>query len=212
MVHPTTRWDKWFSTENLSKDKRILSAPPSQCAENAALEFLSRGERLILDLACGVGRDTFHLEARGFAVIGVDASFNGLRAAQQIKSELSVISEFIAADARHLPFRDSSFGGVYCFGLLHEFTGEDREEIVGEVMGEIKRLLGDNGALVLAVLAGEPDEGLPQVQLFTRQMFENATKGLQPIEIKTYDDIGCTGRTDYRVWYGVFEKSECSTA
>lgn len=95
-----TRWDKWFSEGNLSKDERILSAPPSQCAENAALAFSTRGKQFILDLACGVGRDTFYLESRGLAVIGADASLNGLRVAQQVRLERGAISEFVSADAR----------------------------------------------------------------------------------------------------------------
>ena len=201
-----TRWNEWFSEDNLSKDESILSAPPSQGAENAARAFLARGKRFILDLACGVGRDTCYLEGRGLAVIGVDASFNGLRVAQRVGLERGAILELITADARRLPFTDGSFEGVYCFGLLHEFVGQRREEDVGEVMGEIKRLLGDEGVLVLTVLSGEPEKGLPQVQFHTRQMFEKATKGLQAIEVKAYDDVGCTGRTDYHVWYGVFEK------
>jgi ubiquinone/menaquinone biosynthesis C-methylase UbiE len=183
-----------------------LAAPPSKCAENAALGFLAREKRFILDLACGVGRDTFCLESRGLTVIGVDASFNGLRVAQQVKSERGAVSELIAADARHLPFQEGSFEGVYCFGLLHEFTGEHREEDVGQVMGEIMRLLCDEGILVLTVLSGEPEEGLPAVQLFSRHMFEKATKSLKAIEIKMVDDVGCTGRADYHVWVGMFEK------
>jgi len=203
-----TRWEEWFSEDNLSKDKRILSAPPSQCAEHAAQGFSARGKRSILDLACGVGRDTFCLESRGLAVIGADASFNGLRVAQQVGLERGATSEFVTADARHLPFKSGSFEGAYCFGLLHEFAGERKEEDVQEVMGEIKRLLCDEGVLVLTVLSGDPEEGLPAVQLFTRQMFERATKGLQAIEIKMYDDVGCTGGTDYHVWYGMFEKGD----
>lgn len=190
----------------MSKDKRILSAPPSQCAEHAALGFLTRGKRSILDLACGMGRDTFYLESRGLAVIGADASFNGLQIARQVKLERGATSELITADARHLPFKHGSFEGVYCFGLLHEFTGERKEEEVQEVMGEIKRLLCDGGVLVLTVLSGDPEEGLPAVQMSTRQMFEKATKGLQAIEIKMHDDVGCTGRADYHVWYGMFDK------
>lgn len=201
-----TRWDEWFSEDNLSKDERILSAPPSQSAEYAARAFLAKGKQFILDLACGVGRDTFHLEGQGLVVIGVDASFNGLRVAQRVRLERDAISELITADARHLPFEDGSFEGVYCFGLLHEFTGEHGKEDVSEVMGEIRRLLGDEGVLVLTVLSGEPEEGLPAVQLYTRQMLEEATEGLQAIQVKMYDDVGCTGRTDYHIWYGVFEK------
>ena len=202
----TTRWDKWFSEDNLAKDKRILLAPPSKCAETAALGFLTRGKQRILDLACGIGRDTFYLESRGLAVIGTDASLVGLQVAQRVRLERSAISELVAADARHLPFKDDSFEGLYCFGLLHEFTGERRKEDVQEVMGEIRRLLCHNGVLVLTALAGEPEEGLPAQQLYTRQMFEEATKGMQAIRIDIYDDIGCTGCADYRVWHGVFER------
>ena len=57
------RWDEWFSEENLCEDERILAVSPAQCADSAAREFLAREKRLILDLACEVGRDTFHLEA-----------------------------------------------------------------------------------------------------------------------------------------------------
>jgi ubiquinone/menaquinone biosynthesis C-methylase UbiE len=205
----TTRWDKWFSERNLLMDKRILAAPPSKCAEIAAQGFLTRQKWFILDLACGIGRDTFYLESRGLNIIGVDASFNGLRVAQQTKSERGSVSELVLADARKLPFMDGSFEGIYCFGLLHEFTGEHSEEDVGGVMGEIIRLLCNDGILVLAVLSGELEEGLPAVQLFTRQMFEKVTNGLQTIEVKMYNDVGCTGSIDYHIWYGIFEKRGC---
>jgi SAM-dependent methyltransferase len=201
-----TRWDAWFSDDNLAKDKRISAAPPSQSAENAARAFLTREKRLILDLACGIGRDTFYLESRGLAVIGVDASFHGLRVAQRVKAERDAVSALIMADARHLPFEDGSFEGVYCFGLLHEFTSASQEEDVEGVMGEVKRLLCDKGILILTVLSGEPEVGLPAVQLYTRQMFEEATKSFRALEVTMYDDVGCTGRTDYHVWYGMFEK------
>ena len=200
------RWDKWYSNDNLSKDKSILVAPPSQCAENAATEFLTREKQRILDLACGVGRDTFHLEKRGLSVIGVDASLNGLRAAHQAKLMRGAMTEFVTADARYLPFENSSFEGIYCFGLLHEFTSNDKEENVTLVISEVKRLLHDNGLFVLTVLSGEAEDGLPEVQLFTRQMFEHAMAGWHPLEVKMYDDVGCTNRADYHVWYGLFEK------
>jgi ubiquinone/menaquinone biosynthesis C-methylase UbiE len=161
-----TRWDEWFSEENLALDERILAAPHTRCAANAAQAFISMGKRRILEVACGVGRDTFYLEGRGLAVIGVDAAFNGLRVAQRIRSKGDGMAALINADARRLPFKDAAFEGVYCFGLLHEFTGERRERDVSEVIAEITRALCGEGVLVLAVLAGEPEAGLPQVQLF----------------------------------------------
>jgi len=126
-----TRWDEWFSDDNLAKDERILAAPPSKSADNAARAFLTRGKESILDLACGIGRDTFYLESRGLGVVGVDASANGLQVAQRVRAEQGAVSALVMADARHLPFRDGSFEGVYCFGLLHEFTAESQQEDVG---------------------------------------------------------------------------------
>ena len=201
-----TRWEKWYSQDNLDQDERILAAPPSLCARSAAAEFLSRGKLHILDLACGVGRDTFYLEERGLDVTGVDASLNGLRAASQIRLRRNATAELVAADARLLPFADESFEGVYCFGLLHEFTSERKREDVEQVMVEVGRVLCQKGVLVLAVLSGKTEQGLPAVQMFTRQMFEQATQDWQPIAIRAYNDIGCTSRPDYRIWYGVFEK------
>ena len=73
-------------------------------------------------------------------------------------------------------------------------------------MGEIRRSLGEEGLLVLTVLAGEPEAGLPAVQMYTREMFEDMTAGFEAIEIAQYDDMGCTGRPDYRIWFGLLEK------
>jgi ubiquinone/menaquinone biosynthesis C-methylase UbiE len=201
----TTRWE-WFSQGNLRDDPRILAASHSHSAENAATEFLSAGKRRILDLACGVGRDTLHLAARGLSVIGVDAALNGLRIARERHGRRGLARALAAADARRLPFRDGSFDGVYCFGLLHEFAGERKGRDVVEVMAEIERVLPDGGLLVLTVLAGDPEAGLPAVQVFTREMFDQATNGWRAVEIRSYDDIGCTNRPDYRIWYGVLEK------
>ena len=201
-----TRWDNWYSQENLDKDPRILAAPPSLCAQNAAGEFLARGIRRVLDLACGVGRDTFYLVERGLDVTGVDASLNGLRAASQIRLKHNLSAVLVAADARRLPFKAGSFEGVYCFGLLHEFTDEHKHEDVEQVMAEIRRVLCPQGILVLTVLSGNPEAGLPKVQLFTRQMFEGALAGWKPLEISCQDDVGCTNQANYRVWYGLFER------
>jgi ubiquinone/menaquinone biosynthesis C-methylase UbiE len=201
-----TRWDEWYSNDNLSRDQRILAAPPSRSADRAATEFLARGKHRILDLACGVGRDTFHLEKRGLSVIAADAALNGARAAGKTRSTLEANAHFVVADARYLPFQNGWFDGIYCFGLLHEFTGQHRKNDVEQVLSEARRVLSHQGILVLTVLAGDPQAGLPAVQLFDRPMFEHLLAGWHPLQVQQFDDIGCTNRADYSIWYGLFEK------
>ena len=202
-----TRWEQWFTEDNLAKDVRILSAPPSHSVRQAAQVFLEKQVHFILDLACGTGRDTAYLSSCGLDVVGADAAYNGLQAAARIRSTQAGRLAWANADARQLPFPAGSFQGVYCFGLLHEFTGADQAQAVQRVMAEIKRILSPRGVLILTVLAGAPSTGLPHVQFFSREMFDQVTHGLHALEITEFDDTGCTGRTDYHVWYGVFQKS-----
>jgi SAM-dependent methyltransferase len=201
-----TRWDEWYSSDNLRKDPRILAASPSRSAEIAASAFLARGKQRLLDLACGVGRDTFHLEESGLSVTGVDASLNGVRVAHGIGSARQADVHFAVADARRLPFENGSFDGIYCFGLIHEFTGDRSQADVAILLSEARRVLSDQGVFILTVLAGNPQDGLPAVQLFTRPMFEQVLADWHPIELKLFDDIGCTNRADYSIWYGLVEK------
>lgn len=74
------------------------------------------------------------------------------------------------ADARKLPFPLAFFEGIYCFELLHEFTSETKKEDIYQITSGIYRILKYNGILILAVLAGNPNNVLPHVQLFTEQM------------------------------------------
>jgi len=196
-----TRWQQFYLD-----DERIQSTPPSVCARRAVELFSQHGKRVILDLGCGVGRDTFHLAAAGLSIIGVDAAASGLVIARRFKKRGQGDVVWMRADARALPFADAAFEGVYCFGLLHEFTGEGWEADVRNTINEIHRVLVAQGVLIIAVLSGDPEAGLPHVRLFTETMFDRATRSFHLVEKTNYEDIGCTGREDYRVWRGVFVK------
>ncbi len=49
-------------------------------------------------------------------------------------------------------------------------------------------------------------KGLPDVQNFSQAMFDQAIAAFRCIEKLVFDDLGCTGRTDYKIWYGRLEK------
>lgn len=85
-----TRWNLWYSEENLEKDPRILAAKPSLTAEKAAELFRTRGINRILDLDCGVGRDTRYFSHAGFQVLGADAAINGVLTARGRAAEFGL--------------------------------------------------------------------------------------------------------------------------
>jgi SAM-dependent methyltransferase len=195
------RWQKIYQ-----EDRRSLTSPPSLCARRAAELFKQYRRSVILDLGCGTGRDTVYLAEAGLAVVGAEVEAAGIAKARRRCAERGFPAALLQADGRTLPFSDAAFEGVYSFGLLHEFTSMDRDYEIQRVMREIHRILQPNGLLVLAVLSGDFRFGLPDVYLFSEAMFRRSTNAFAPIEIKEYEDIGCTGKTDYRVWYGAFAK------
>ena len=194
-----TRWQKFYQD-----DSKLGDIPPSKCALMAEEIFSEKNCQAVLDLGCGTGRDSLKLAENGKRVFGVDAAHSGLLLAHKQSTIVNSTTFWAVSDSRCLPFAESMFDGVYCFGLLHEFVGELSEKNVDRTILEIQRVLKPTGVIIIATAAGDPKLGLPHVQNFTEAMFDAVTAGFYCIEKKIYDDLGCTGRTDYKVWFGHF--------
>jgi SAM-dependent methyltransferase len=200
---PITRWQQFYG-----EDPGIAAIQPSQCVQWAVEQFRQRGARRVLDLGCGAGRDTAVLAQYLPAVIGVDAAEAGLVLASQQAILQQRHTPLLQADARCLPFRPASFDGVYCFGLLHEFVGVRAVEDVQHVMNSVHAVLKPGGVLILAVLAGEPEQGLPHVRMFTEAMLLAATRAFSCAELTALEDVGCTGSAHYSIHRGVFLREQ----
>lgn len=172
---PITRWQQFYCD-----DPGIATVRPSQCVQWAVEQFQQRAAARVLDLGCGAGRDTVVLAKHLPSVVGVDAAEAGLALASQQAVLRERCVPLLQADARRLPFRPASFDGVYCFGLLHEFTGPRAEDDVQRVVDNIHAVLRQQSLLILAVLAGEPEQGLPHVCSFTQAMLLAATRAFLP--------------------------------
>ena len=75
------RWTGFYA-----EDPRVLSAPRSLCSEYAATKFRKHDCSSILDLGCGVGRDSFYLASQGLNVFSIDSAYTGLVKAQSLVS------------------------------------------------------------------------------------------------------------------------------
>jgi ubiquinone/menaquinone biosynthesis C-methylase UbiE len=133
---PISRWQQFFQ-----EDANLGNIPASACAHRATEIFIENDCRIILDLGCGSGRDTLCLAESGAELVGLDAARSGLLLAQKRVEDLSHVISWVESDSRDLPFSNSRFDGVYCFGLLHEFVGKSAEEDVTKTMDEIYRVL-----------------------------------------------------------------------
>lgn len=198
---PITRWQQFFQD-----DHSIASVQPSWCAQQAVERFQRSGATRVLDLGCGAGRETALLAQNLPFVIGVDAADAGLALAGQQAIQRERRVPLALADARYLPFQPASFDGVYCFGLLHEFVGEFAADDVKLVMDSVYAVLKPGGVLILAVLAGDPEQGLPHVRMFTEAMLLAATRAFCCLDLAQVRDIGCTGSASYAIHRGVFGK------
>jgi SAM-dependent methyltransferase len=102
-----------------------------------------RGKR-VLDLACGAGRYTRALGARGASVVGLDLSRALLNAARE---HTHGRGEFVRGDMLRLPFRSGT-----CHLVLSMFTSfgyfatadEDRS-----MLDEVRRVLRDDGCFLV---------------------------------------------------------------
>ncbi|MEM4781057.1 MAG: methyltransferase domain-containing protein [Halalkalicoccus sp.] len=117
--------DKRFSRGGRLIDRREKTAVSSALGE---LE----GKR-VLEIACGTGRFTVMLAARGADVVGLDISKAMLSQGREKAraAGLSERTEFVRGDAARLPFPDDHFDAVLAMRFFHLIPNPDRylEEI-----------------------------------------------------------------------------------
>lgn len=87
----------------------------------------------VLDIACGTGRYTRLLLARGHQVGAIDLSAVMLAVAQRRSAGHPNILFQNVGDAEKLPFEDGSFDGVTCIRLYQRIPPEPRARMLREV-------------------------------------------------------------------------------
>jgi len=144
--------------ENKSFDPNIIAAVDQfhigglkATKDMLALANFSADDK-ILDIGCGIGGP-----ARNIAkycdtkVIGLDLSFDYCLAAHVISTQLNMSrqTQFVQANAIHLPFADNSFSGIWTQHVTMNI--EDKYQL----FKEFSRILRPTGKLVMYEVSGQ---------------------------------------------------------
>ena len=142
-------WEEFYS--GLGRMPERLKRPVPFVVE-ALPFFRDRSVRAVLDLGCGVGRHSVYLAARGFDVVGVDASRNALMMAKGwSKAEVGVEVKLLRASMTDLPFVSGCFEAVISVSVVHHAVKDDVERTVEEIY----RVLKDDGIFLANLLSIE---------------------------------------------------------
>jgi ubiquinone/menaquinone biosynthesis C-methylase UbiE len=103
----------------------------------------------VLDLGCGVGRDSQYFLAHSRPTVAVDISLEMLRITRE-RCFNSTSLRLVLADMGELPFGDGTFLGVWvCASLLH--VPSERME---HILREIARIVRRGGIVSISMKAG----------------------------------------------------------
>lgn len=126
----------WYERmfEELGEDFDLVFARQMQ-RTGAQVEFAVRALRLspgahLLDVACGVGRHALDLARRGYRVTGLDISPTLLRIAQDRAQKAGIEVEWVAADMRAIPYRDTFDAALNLFSSWGYFESDAEDERV----------------------------------------------------------------------------------
>jgi demethylmenaquinone methyltransferase/2-methoxy-6-polyprenyl-1,4-benzoquinol methylase len=141
----------------------------------------------ILEVACGTGRATLEIArqiATGNKLFAVDLTEAMIQKAKKKLEREGLLNkvEFKPADAKALPFPDSSFNmlyNAYMFDLI------DLSEIP-EILSEFKRVLKPGGRLVLVNMSKNTDTKTLYEVLYEKGLLSFATGSCRPVLLEEY--------------------------
>ena len=131
----------------------------------------------LLDVGCGEGRLPRDLKARGYEVIGIDASPSLIASAR----EADPGGDYRVADGAALPVPDASMAIVTAFMTLHDIDD------LGGAVREIARVLTDDGRACIALVhpinsAGRFETQTPDAPFIIRSSYFEARRYADRVE------------------------------
>ena len=172
--------------ENIYRQDGWPQREPVPLFYEAVPAFQSRKCRRILDLGCGHGNYTVPFAEIGFDVTGIDISSTGLNISKRRLETAAMPVSLVQCDFRFpLPFRESSFDGIWSLQSIHHA----RISEIRLVIQELWRVLTRGGFMVLSVSGRKDDEwSYEEIEPGTYVPLEGPEQGL-PHHIFTESEV-----------------------
>lgn len=135
---------EWYENEKNVSEMEHWEKGKLKLWEEKEIRYFPFGAK-ILDIGCGLGREAFALERKGFAVTGIDSSDIIIRKVKNLALQCEYDIPFMHYNGKNLPFEDGSFSVIVIWsqtlGLMY---GEDYKD---SFLKECRRVLKDGGLL-----------------------------------------------------------------
>lgn len=140
--------EQWI---DLHKNKRYRPKYPSETVVQFVFRNFERdGKTKVLDLGCGARRHVFFMGNENIIPYGIDFSDEGIECTREMLKEHGFgqyADNMSVGTLTQLPYEDSFFDGIICYGVLYYLPYED----IVKAVQEIKRVLKPGGKLLLVV-------------------------------------------------------------
>jgi SAM-dependent methyltransferase len=138
-------WEKIYAA---TEDYRFYDLKkPHDSIEQIIKEFSQAGVQSVLDLGCGLGRNSWPLIQAGFEVTAVDLSPTAVTQFKQSLAKSKQAIPVTLADFRQLPFKDNCFDAVISVQVINHGYEAD----VKQAITEVARVLNKNGKIFITV-------------------------------------------------------------
>ncbi|WP_255414983.1 class I SAM-dependent methyltransferase [Cohnella sp. AR92] len=211
IVYLNNQRDKWDLVHSIERLR--LKYPSEQVVRFIKSNFSSDiSNTRILDLGCGSGRHVAYLLGAGYQVAGMDISQESVACTQSIIASNGWSADVVQGSMTQLPYKDQSFDGLICHGVLLYLKVIDIQAAINEmfrvmkpgaraliVVRSVKDMrygkgdeLGDNTFLITDNFTNE--EGMV-MHFFTEEeirslfaSFTNVQVGISEMSMKSLED------------------------
>ena len=142
-------WEKSYKDNDSNSD--YLVYPDEELVRLVKRAQKNMSIKNVLDIGSGSGRHSVFLATEGFNVKAMDSSETSGMILKKIYKNGKGLIKFKKASITALPFNDSSFDLVVCWGILHYLSENEQNK----ALREIYRVMKDNGLFLLTLRSKE---------------------------------------------------------